>query len=63
MTAESSSKFRWPSDLNTGSDLIGDATLRYQYGLELVENSKPIDFTLLSFLGFRKPTGHRSSRR
>lgn len=48
MTAESSSKFRWPSDLNTGSDLIGDATLRYQYGHELVENSKPGDYTLLS---------------
>lgn len=64
MNAESSSKFRWPSDMKTGSDLIGDATLRYHFGhVELVENSKTVDFTLLSSLGFRKPTGHRSSRR
>jgi hypothetical protein len=41
VNAESSSKFGWPSDMKTGSDLIGDATLRYH---ELVVNSKMVDY-------------------
>jgi hypothetical protein len=35
--------------MKTGSDLIGDATLRYH---ELVVNSKMVDFPVHSSLGF-----------
>jgi hypothetical protein len=53
VNAESSSKFGWPSDMKTGSDLIGDATLRYH---ELVVNSKMVDFLGRAFLfRFLKP--------